>query len=63
MQKGLVEVFLELHAADHQWLIDLCGRLTDDEIWREMPGGVPVGNLLCHVTEMERFWIDWGLCR
>jgi len=62
MAKGLVEVFVELHAADHGWLIGVCGRLTRQELWRDMPGGVSVANLLCHIVEMERFWIDWGLC-
>jgi len=62
MGKGLVEVFLELHAADYADLLAICNRLSHEEIWRAVPGGVPIANLMCHIAEMERFWIDWGLC-
>ncbi len=57
-----IEFFLRLHQQDFQIIRDCCGRLSESQVWEEVPEGVPVANIICHVCEMEGFWIDHGLC-
>lgn len=62
MRNEVIDYFLHLHGEDHAFLNELCGKMTHHQIWQELPESVPIGSLLSHVAEMERFWIDWGLC-
>lgn len=62
MRNAIIDYFLRLHGEDYAFFIDLCGRMPAELIWHDVPDGVPVANILCHVAEMERFWIDSGLC-
>ena len=60
MDRGL-EIFLKLYNDDHDFFASVCERMSADSIWMEPKEGVSIANILCHIAEMEKFWIDQGL--
>jgi uncharacterized damage-inducible protein DinB len=62
MRNEIIDYFLKLHAGDYSFFAYLCDKLSHERLWQEVPDGVPIANILCHVAEMETFWIDRGLC-
>lgn len=62
MEYNETKLFLQLHAEDFAFFSAVCNHLTNEQLWQEQAGGVPIANIICHTCEMEGFWIDWGLC-
>lgn len=62
MKAEQIGFFLRLHAEDYASMVHSCRQLSLDQIWTPNPEAVSVANLVCHVCEMETFWIDQGLC-
>ena len=60
MDNPTTQFFLQLHAQDFNAISAAVEGLTQSQLWQATPEDVSVGNLTCHVIEMERFWIDWG---
>lgn len=62
MSKATKDLFIRLYKQDYVIIKNCCEDLNDEDLWRETPEGVSIANLICHVCEMETFWIDGGLC-
>ncbi|PCJ61908.1 MAG: hypothetical protein COA79_06330 [Planctomycetota bacterium] len=62
MNIELRDFFIRLYNQDYEIIKDCCHQLNENELWRKTPEGVSLANLICHVCEMESFWIDVGLC-
>ena len=62
MNNEIVSYFLRLHAEDFAGMVADLQSLGAEQLWHKTPEGTSVANLLCHVCEMEQFWIEWGLC-
>ena len=60
MRNMLTDFFNRLHSEDYSGFVQDVWTIDESQLWQPTPDGVSVANLLCHVLEMERFWIDWG---
>ena len=57
----IVPTFLAAHKTDYSFFINAANELTSEQLWDRQLGNNSIANLLCHIAEMERFWIDSGL--
>ena len=62
MKDEQIRYFLELHQEDFQAMMQAIKPLHFEQLWQPNPDAVSIANLLCHICEMEGFWIDHGLC-
>jgi uncharacterized damage-inducible protein DinB len=57
----LITTFLRNHRDDYNYFIRTARETSAERLWQRALGKNSIANLLCHVAEMEQFWIDGGL--
>lgn len=60
MELSLTASFLYTHKVDFDYFKSLCHKFDFEQFWKEIPSGNSMANILCHIVEMEAFWMDWG---